>query len=61
MINYLNEWTDFENLVAHFGTQNESEIKMTCRFLLENGKIIENEWGKLRAKKRDQDENLVPL
>jgi ATP-dependent DNA helicase RecQ len=61
IIVYLKDWTDFEHIVTHFGIQYESEIKMTCRFLIENGIIIENEWGKLRAKKRDQDENLVPL
>jgi hypothetical protein len=32
--------------------QYESEIKMTCRFLIENGIIIEDEWGKLKVKKK---------
>jgi superfamily II DNA helicase RecQ len=52
IVDYLKDWADFDNIVTHFGMQYESEIKMTCRFLIENGIIIEDEWGKLKAKKK---------
>jgi ATP-dependent DNA helicase RecQ len=52
MVDYLKDWADFDNIVTHFGMQYESEIKMTCRFLIENGIIIEDEWGKLKVKKK---------
>jgi ATP-dependent DNA helicase RecQ len=48
----LDDWIIFEDLVASIGQEYRAEILTICRLLIQNGAVEEDDWGKLKTKKK---------